>query len=72
MKLSEATPTIVQLERALAIVAYVVVRHGDVYGPLLDRLEDELKTLKQKASHRSRAHEILGTLQREQKFDAAI
>jgi len=31
-----------RIERALTLAAYVVVRHGPVYAPLLDRLEWEL------------------------------
>lgn len=32
-----------RLERALAVVAYVVVRHGAVYAPILERLEREVE-----------------------------
>ena len=31
-----------RLERALAYAAWVVARHGTVYAPLFDRLEQEL------------------------------
>ncbi len=27
-----------RLERAVAVVAYIVLRHGEVYAPILDRL----------------------------------
>lgn len=56
-----------ELERALAIVAYVVVRHGDAYGPLLDRVEQELNEVRRKAAHRDRAQRILSTMMREAK-----
>jgi hypothetical protein len=32
-----------RLERALAVVAYVVLRHGAVYAPILERLEREVE-----------------------------
>ena len=32
-----------ELERALALAAYVVLRHGSVYSPYIDRLEGELE-----------------------------
>lgn len=32
-----------RLERALVLISYIVVRHGDAYAPYLDRLENELK-----------------------------
>lgn len=32
-----------RLERALVVAAYIVVRHGPVYAPLVDRLERELE-----------------------------
>ena len=35
--------TLERLERALAIVAYVVVQHGKVYAPILERLEREVE-----------------------------
>ena len=36
-------PLIERIERALVLAAYVVVKHGPVYAPLLDRLETELQ-----------------------------
>ncbi len=36
-----------RLERALVLVAYIVIRHGAVYAPYIDRLERELKTARQ-------------------------
>jgi hypothetical protein len=32
-----------RIERALVLAAYVVVKHGPVYAPLLKRLEKELR-----------------------------
>jgi hypothetical protein len=55
-------PTLPELEGALAVVAYIVVRHGDVYAPLLDRLEHEVEEAKRRGSHRDRAQRILDSL----------
>lgn len=30
-----------RLERARAVMAYIVLRHGETYAPLLDRLDRE-------------------------------
>jgi hypothetical protein len=32
-----------ELERALALAAYIVLRHGPTYAPYIDRLERELE-----------------------------
>jgi hypothetical protein len=32
-----------RVERALALAAYIVLRHGPVYAPYIDRLEGELE-----------------------------
>lgn len=54
-----------ELEQCLAIVAYCVVRHGDGYVPLLERLEQELATERARSGHRARAASILASLTRE-------
>ena len=54
-----------ETERALAVVAYIVMRHGDAYVPLLDRLERELELERNRPNHRSRAAAILASLTRE-------
>jgi hypothetical protein len=36
-----------RLEHALALVAYIVLRHGPVYAPFIDRLERELEAARQ-------------------------
>ncbi|WP_409562638.1 hypothetical protein [Hyphomicrobium sp. MC8b] len=33
---------IARIERALVLAAYIVLRHGDVYAPYINRLEKEL------------------------------
>lgn len=53
------------LEQALKVAAYLVVRHGDAYVPLLDRLEREWELEQQRGSSRSRAQQILNKLTRE-------
>jgi hypothetical protein len=35
--------TLERLERALALAAYIVVRYGKVYAPILERLEREVE-----------------------------
>jgi hypothetical protein len=57
--------TVERIERSLAVVAYIVVRHGEAYAPLLDRLEEELEAARKVTSHRDRAQRILATLTRE-------
>lgn len=37
-----------QLEEAIALLAYIVLRHGAVYAPLLERAEKELIAFRQK------------------------
>ncbi|GGA55384.1 hypothetical protein GCM10011499_26950 [Pelagibacterium lentulum] len=49
----------------MRILAYIVVRHGDVYGPLLDAIERELAEARQRVSHRDRAKQILAAMTRE-------
>lgn len=50
--------------RALAAVAYVVVRHGEEYGPLLERLLAE-KSQMEKRNYRDKAHDLLAAVTRE-------
>lgn len=54
-----------ELERALAVAAYLVVRHGDAYVPVLERLEREVEAERNQVDHRSRAARILQSLTRE-------
>lgn len=56
-----------ETERALAVMAYVVLRHGDAYAPLLDRLEREVEEERRQASHSDRARRILASMS----FDAS-
>lgn len=49
-----------RLERALVLVAYIVLRHGPVYAPYIDRLEGELKAARQN-DPTERAKRILET-----------
>jgi hypothetical protein len=37
-----------ELERALALAAYIVLRHGPIYAPYIDRLERELENARAK------------------------
>lgn len=51
--------TVAELEKKLAAMAYIVVRHGEVYAPLMERLEQEIEERRKKGSVRDRAREIL-------------
>lgn len=50
-----------RIERALCLVAYLVARddEGEVYLPILDRLEGELRTIRMAESPRERARRLL-------------
>lgn len=61
-----------ELERALRVVAYVVVRHGEVYGPILERLQHEIEAARSQPDHREMARRILaGTLREVKNVPAA-
>lgn len=47
------------LEKKLAVLAYIVLRHGEAYVPLLDRLEEEIEEVRKRGSYRDRAQQIL-------------
>jgi hypothetical protein len=49
------------LERAYAMLAYVVINHGDAYLPLLDRMEREIVHARRAQSGIERARQVLET-----------
>ena len=51
-------PTVAEIREALVYVAYAVEKYGDVYAPILDRLEREMAAA-QKETPRDRARRIL-------------
>lgn len=51
--------TVDRLERAVHALAYIVMRHGEQYGPLLEWLADELEARQRAPSARERAQQIL-------------
>ena len=51
-------PSLQELERALAIVAYGVLKYGDQFAPILDRLEREVEAARA-SSPTDRARRIL-------------
>lgn len=59
------TVTVERLEKAVHALAYIVVRHGEKYGPLLDMLDDELEQLRKAPSALDRAQRILNRSMRE-------
>ncbi|SFV31213.1 hypothetical protein SAMN05216456_1270 [Devosia crocina] len=54
-----------RLEKAVHAMAYIVLRHGEKYGPLLDRLADDLEARTRAPSARDRARQILAAMTRE-------
>ena len=50
------------LASAIQHMAYVVVRYGEVYAPLLDRLEHELGELQRRQSPTDRARRLLASV----------
>lgn len=46
-----------RLERGLAMMAYIVVKHGDVYAPLFERLEREVEA--ERSGPEARARRVL-------------
>ena len=49
-----------RLERALVLAAYIVLRHGPVYAPYVDRIERELEAARHN-DPTERAKRILAT-----------
>lgn len=54
-----------RIERALPVMAYIVLRHGEQYGPLLEWMEEELENARKGDTYRHRAERILAGLTRE-------
>lgn len=59
------TISIDRLERAVHALAYIVMRHGEQYGPLLEWLADELEERKKAPTARERAQQILSQMTRQ-------
>ncbi|GGC68294.1 hypothetical protein [Chelatococcus reniformis] len=53
----ELTPE--RIEQAMVFMAYVVMRYGDQYAPILERLEQELADARRRETPRSRAERLL-------------
>jgi hypothetical protein len=53
--------TIERLERALAIVAYCITKHGDYLVPIFERLERELAAMREAQDTVRRAKRLLET-----------
>ena len=51
-----------RLRHGLAVAAYIVVRHGDAYAPILDRLQAELDAMQRRQSPAERARRVLASL----------
>ena len=57
-----AAPRLDEIERALAVAAYIVLRHGEAYAPTMERLKAERDTLLERGSAEDRARKILAEL----------
>ena len=53
----EMTPE--RIEQAMVYMAYIVMRYGDQYAPVLERLERELAVARQQETPRARAERLL-------------
>lgn len=62
------TVTVERLERAVHALAYIVLRHGEKYGPLLEMLDDELTAMTRAPSSRDLAQRILNRSMRESAY----
>lgn len=58
-KVTQAEPTIAEIERAVFYMAYVVETYGERYAPILYRLHAELEAAKRRESPRDYARRIL-------------
>ncbi len=54
--------TIERIERALVYAAYVVVRYGPQFAPIVERLEHELEAAKKSEDAVAHARQILAVL----------
>lgn len=57
--------SIERLEKAVTALAYIVMRHGEQYGPLLEWLADELEARQRAPTARDRAQQILNRSMRQ-------
>lgn len=58
-KVTQAEPTIAEIEREVRHMAYIVERYGERYAPVLDSLLTHLEAAKRRESPRERARRIL-------------
>lgn len=56
--------SLAELEKFLAVAAYLVVRHGEAYTPTFERLEKEVDAARHRVDQRSRALRVLADLKR--------
>lgn len=56
--------TAARLERALLVLAYLIVEDGDVHVALYEKFEAELQELRRKESAKDRARQLLATYNR--------
>jgi len=56
---SEAAITTEEIREAMVYMAYIVEKYGDVYAPILDRLEREYEAALSRETPKERARRIL-------------
>lgn len=57
-----SSPSLEALERALVFMAHIVLRHGETYAPILERLEREVEAARRDGAT-ARAKRILEEFQ---------
>lgn len=55
-------PSLADLDEALTLAAFIVLRHGDAYAPIMERLEREIEEAKRQAPSSDRARRILAAI----------
>lgn len=56
--------SLAEMEKFLAVAAYLVVRHGEAYTPTFERLEKEVEAARHRVDQRTRAQRVLSDLMR--------
>jgi len=57
--MSDNELTLSELEQTVAVLAYIVLRHGEVYAPLFDKMEQALLRRRQQENATTRANRYL-------------
>lgn len=55
-------PSLAEIDEALTLAAFIVLRHGEAYAPIMERLEREIDEARRRAPSTDRARRILAAL----------